>query len=63
MLFCGMAKEKNENVRVSTKTLNRVRRFIKKTKKYRIGNFYDLAAEEKLSRENGVPALAPSDSE
>lgn len=48
MLFCGMAKEKRENVRVSSKTLNKVKRYIKKTKLYNIGNFYDLAAEEKL---------------
>lgn len=48
MLFCGMAKEKRENVRVSSKTLNKVKRHIKKTKQYNIGNFYDVAAEEKL---------------
>lgn len=43
-----MAKEKRENVRVSSKTLGKVKRYIKKTKQYNIGNFYDVAVEEKL---------------
>jgi hypothetical protein len=40
-----------ENVKVSTDTLNRIREYVKKTRQT-VGGFYDLAAEEKLMRDN-----------
>lgn len=46
----GIFDTMKENVKVSTVTLNKVRKRVKKTKQT-VGGFYDLAAEEKLYRD------------
>ena len=42
-----------ESIKVSKSTLNKVRKYVKKTKQS-IGGFYDLAAQEKIQRESSI---------
>lgn len=46
-------KANTESIKVSSPTLNKVRKFVKKTKQS-IGGFYDLAAKEKMDREISI---------